>query len=390
MVGEDIDLVFLVDGLEVECEQGIIIDVVYWFFVIVKCKFIVVDMFGYEQYICNMVIGVLMVDLVVFLVDVCVGFQVQICCYVFIVLLFGICYVVLVVNKIDLVEFLKEWFEEIWDDFEWFVSGFDFESLQVILMLVCYGDNVMVVSECMFWYDGLYFFQYLEQVEVGEVVLDVLFCFFVQWVNWLYFDFCGYLGMVVSGCVVVGDEIVVVGLVKVLIVMQIIGLFGEVEVVGVGEVVILCLVDEIDILCGDFLSLVVVCLDVVDQMVVYLIWMVEDVLLLGWFYLMKIGVRMVMVLVSEIKYKINVNMFEYVVGKMLDFNEIGFCNLVLLFQVVFDFYEVNCMIGVFILIDCIINQMVGVGMVWFVLCWVINIYWQVLEVDLVVCVDKFG
>lgn len=171
MQGQEIDFVLLVDGLVVECEQGIIIDVVYCFFVIEKCKFIVVDIFGYEQYMCNMVMGVLIVDLVVILIDVCKGVLIQMCCYSYLVQLIGICYIVLVVNKMDLVDYDQVKFDQIVVEYCEFVISIGIQDFIVILIFGFKGDNIIVYSENMLWYIGMVLLLYLEVVEV-DVIID--------------------------------------------------------------------------------------------------------------------------------------------------------------------------------------------------------------------------
>lgn len=389
-VGEDIDLALLVDGLEAEREQGITIDVAYRFFATAKRKFIVADTPGHEQYTRNMATGASTADLAVLLVDARAGLQVQTRRHAFIASLLGIRHVVLAVNKIDLVDFSKERFEEIRDEFERFASGFDFESLQAIPMSARYGDNVTAASERTPWYDGQHLLQHLEQVEVGEAALDAPFRLPVQWVNRPHLDFRGYSGTIASGRVAVGDEIVVAGPAKVSTVTQIIGPSGEVEAASAGEAVTLRLADEIDISRGDLLSSAAARPDVADQMAAHLIWMAEDALLPGRPYLMKIGAKTVTASVSEIKHKINVNTFEHVAGKTLDLNEIGFCNLSLSSQVAFDPYEANRTTGAFILIDRTTNQTVGAGMVWFALRRATNIHWQALDVDAEARAGKLG
>lgn len=252
--GEKLDLVLLVDGLQVECEQGIIIDVVYCYFLIEKCKFIIVDILGYEQYMCNMVIGVFICDLVILLIDVCKGVFDQICCYSFILMLLGIKYLVVVINKMDFVEFSEVCFNEIWEDYLIFVEqllgNFD---ICFVLLLVLEGDNVVSQSVNMLWYSGLMLLEVFEIVEIQWVVESQLLCFLVQYVNCLNFDFCGFFGMVVFGIVQVGQCLKVLLLGVELSVVCIVIFDGDLQEVVVGEVIIFVLKDEIDISCGDLL-----------------------------------------------------------------------------------------------------------------------------------------
>ncbi|WP_299811895.1 sulfate adenylyltransferase subunit CysN [uncultured Roseibium sp.] len=389
-VGEDIDLALLVDGLEAEREQGITIDVAYRFFATDKRKFIVADTPGHEQYTRNMATGASTADLAVLLVDARNGLMVQTRRHAFIASLLGIRHVVLAINKIDLVGFSQERFEEIRKDFESFASGFDFETLEAIPMSARYGDNVTAKSDKMSWYSGPTLLEHLETVEFGEHALEAPFRFPVQWVNRPNLDFRGYSGTIASGRVTVGEELVVAGPAKSSRVKSIIGPDGEVPEARAGEAITLTLEDEIDISRGDLLSSAAHRPEVADQFAAHLIWMSDEPLLPGRPYMLKIGARTVTATVSEIKHKINVNTFEHMAGKTLELNEIAFCNFSLSSAVPFDPYEANRTTGAFILIDRISNATVGAGMVWFALRRASNIHWQALEIDKTARSQKLG
>ncbi|MBS8259199.1 sulfate adenylyltransferase subunit CysN [Roseibium polysiphoniae] len=389
-VGEDIDLALLVDGLEAEREQGITIDVAYRFFATDKRKFIVADTPGHEQYTRNMATGASTADLAVLLVDARHGLMVQTRRHAFIASLLGIRHVVLAVNKIDLVDFSEERFNEIKSDFETFAAGFDFESLEAIPMSARYGDNVTGRSEKMGWYNGPTLLEHLEGVQIGEHELAQPFRLPVQWVNRPNLDFRGYSGTIAAGSVQVGDELVVSASGKTSKVDQILTPQGEAALARAGEAVTITLEDEIDISRGDLLAAAGSRPDVADQMAAHLIWMAEDALMPGRSYIMKMGAKTVTATVTEIKHKINVNSFEHVAGKQLELNEIAFCNLALAAPVAFDPYEANRTTGSFILIDRVTNATVGAGMVWFALRRATNIHWQALEVDKTARADSLG
>ncbi|MTH98353.1 sulfate adenylyltransferase subunit CysN [Roseibium sp. RKSG952] len=380
-VGEEIDLALLVDGLEAEREQGITIDVAYRFFATDKRKFIVADTPGHEQYTRNMATGASTADLAVLLVDARNGLMVQTRRHAFIASLLGIRHVVLAVNKIDLVDYSQERFDEIREEFEQFANGFDFETLVAIPMSARFGDNVTAPSQSMPWYSGPTLLGHLESVQIGEHEKDRPFRFPVQWVNRPNLDFRGYSGTIAGGRVSVGDEVIVAGPAKTSRVAKIISPAGDVESARAGEAVTITLEDEIDISRGDLLADPAARPDVADQMAAHLIWMSEDAMLPGRSYLLKIGAKTVNATVTEIKHKINVNTFEQIAGKSLDLNEIAFCNLSLAAPVAFDPYEANQHTGSFILIDRMTNQTVGAGLVWFALRRATNIHWQALEVD---------
>ena len=389
-VGEDIDLALLVDGLEAEREQGITIDVAYRFFATDKRKFIVADTPGHEQYTRNMATGASTADLAVLLVDARNGLMVQTRRHAFIASLLGIRHVVLAVNKIDLVGYSQEVFDQIRKDFDTFANGFGFETLQAIPMSARYGDNVTAKSEHMPWFAGPTLLEHLEAVEVGEHEFEAPFRFPVQWVNRPNLDFRGYSGTIASGTVSVGEEIVVAGPAKTSKVQTIVAPSGEVQTARAGEAVTITLEDEIDISRGDLLAPVSSRPDVADQMAAHVIWMSDEAMLPGRPYILKIGARTVTATVTEIKHKINVNTFEHIAGKTLELNEIAFCNLALASSVAFDPYEANRTTGSFILIDRMTNATVAAGLVWFALRRATNIHWQALDIDKQARAEKLG
>ena len=380
-VGEEIDLALLVDGLEAEREQGITIDVAYRFFATEKRKFIVADTPGHEQYTRNMATGASTADLAVLLVDARNGLMVQTRRHAFIASLLGIRHVVLAINKVDLVGYSQEKFEEIRKEFETFANGLDFESLQAVPMSARYGDNVTIKSDKMGWYSGPTLLDYLENIEVGEHILYAPFRFPVQWVNRPNLDFRGYSGTVASGSVAVGDELVVAGPAKISKVKTIIGADGETSVARAGEAVTITLEDEIDISRGDLLSSTVHRPEFGEQFAAHVIWMSSVPLLPGRPYLLKMGPRTVTATVSKIKHKINVNTFEHVAGTAIKLNEIASCNFILTSAVPFDPYVFNHTTGSFILIDRMSNSTVGAGMIEFALRRASNIHYHAMKVD---------
>src|SRR5262245_24155738 len=160
--GDDIDLALIVDGLEAEREQGITIDVAHRFFSTKKRSFIVSDTPGHEQYTRNMATGASNSDLAVVLVDARKGIVTQTRRHSFICHLLRIRHVVLAVNKMDLVDFSRETFEEIIRQFESFASTLSFESIVAIPVSARFGDNITQRSERLVWYSGPTLLHYFE------------------------------------------------------------------------------------------------------------------------------------------------------------------------------------------------------------------------------------
>jgi len=379
--GEDIDLALLVDGLEAEREQGITIDVAYRFFTTDKRKFIVADTPGHEQYTRNMATGASTADVAVLLVDARHGVAVQTRRHAFIASLLGIRHAVLAVNKIDLVDFDQDRFEEIRADFQSFAEGLKFDTLVSIPLSARYGHNVLGRSDRMPWYEGPTLVEHLETVQIEDRVSDQPFRMPVQWVNRPNLNFRGFSGTIASGAVRVGDSVASAVSGRTSTVARIVTMDGDLPDAGAGDAVTLTLADEIDVSRGDLLASADARPDVADQFSAHVVWMNDAPLLPGRPYLVKIGTKSITASVTEIKHKIDVNSFEHLAAKELRLNEIGVVNVSLSAPVAFDPYEQNRDTGAFIIIDRQTNATVGAGMIDFALRRATNIHWQALDVD---------
>src|SRR6201995_4085483 len=168
--GDNIDFALLVDGLEAEREQGITIDVAYRFFATDKRKFIVADTPGHEQYTRNMATGASNSDLAVILIDARKGVLTQSKRHSYIASLLGIRHVVLAVNKIDLVDYSQQVFDDIVADFRAFSVKLGFKTLVPIPISARYGDNVIAKSPKTPWYNGPTLLDHLNTVDVESDV----------------------------------------------------------------------------------------------------------------------------------------------------------------------------------------------------------------------------
>ena len=205
--GRDIDFALLLDGLEAEREQGITIDVAYRYFASQRRAFVVADTPGHEQYTRNMATGASNADLAVLLVDARKGLLSQTRRHAIIASLLGIRYVVLAVNKIDLVDFDRAVFEQISARFSDFAGGLGFKAITAIPISARYGDNVSSRSKRTPWYSGPHLLEYLETVDVEDDRAGKPFRMPVQWVNRPNSDFRGFAGTIVSGSAKAGDDI---------------------------------------------------------------------------------------------------------------------------------------------------------------------------------------
>ena len=379
--GEELDLALLVDGLQAEREQGITIDVAYRFFATPRRAFIVADTPGHEQYTRNMATGASNCQAAVILIDARKGVLTQTRRHSYICALLGIKHVVLAVNKIDLVEFSAARFEQIVADYLGFAAALKFTSITSIPLSARYGDNVVHRSQRIGWYEGPTLIEQLERLDVLAGLEEKPLRFPVQWVNRPNADFRGFSGTVASGVVRPGDPVVVAVSGRESKVQRIVTADGDLPEARAGDAVTLTLADEVDIARGDVLAHAQARPEVVDQFAAQVLWMVEEPMLPGRSYLLRIGTRYVPARVTSLKHKVDVNTLEHMAAKTLGLNEIGFCNLVTASPVALDAYEENRATGAFVLIDRFTNATVGAGMISFGLRRATNIHRQALLID---------
>ena len=207
------DLALLTDGLRAEREQGITIDVAYRYFATPKRKFIIADTPGHLQYTRNMVTGASTADVAIVLVDARKGLLEQSRRHAFLVSLLRVPHLILAVNKMDLVDWSQEVFEQIRHDFSGFASKLEIADLSVIPVSALQGDNIVSRSENMPWYEGPSLLHHLENVHIASDrnLVDVRFP--VQYVIRPHqnrnHDYRGYAGQVSGGVLRVGDDVIV-------------------------------------------------------------------------------------------------------------------------------------------------------------------------------------
>ena len=379
--GDELDLALLVDGLEAEREQGITIDVAYRFFSTDRRVFIVADTPGHEQYTRNMATGASNCDLAVILIDARKGVLTQTRRHSYICSMMGIRHVVVAVNKIDLVDYSEERFQQIVESYLGFAASLGFGSITAIPMSARYGDNVTSRSERMRWYEGPTLLEHLESVEVHDALDGKPFRFPVQWVNRPGLDFRGFSGTVASGTVRPGDRVVVASSGQEARVARLVTYGGDLPEARAGDAVTITLEEEIDIARGDVLAHATARPEVVDQFAAQILWMSEEAMLPGRSYLMRIGTKYVPARVTRLKHRVDVNSLEHIAARTLELNEVGVCNVATATPVAFDAYAENRETGAFILIDRFTHATAGAGMISFGLRRATNVHRQSLLID---------
>lgn len=376
--GDKIDLALLVDGLASEREQGITIDVAYRFFSTDKRKFIIADTPGHEQYTRNMATGASTADLAIILIDARQGVLTQTKRHSYIASLLGIKNLIVAINKMDLVEFSQERFEEIKKDYEQVIPNLPHNAdinFNYIPISALDGDNIISVSPKCSWYEGLPLMQLLDSVEIHHDENDD-FRLPVQYVNRPHLNFRGFSGTIASGKISVGDEITVLPSRKTSVVKSIVSNdvkdlrpIGKDETVETIETAFapmattITLKDEIDISRGDMIVKSNSIPKVSNKLEVMVVWMNEAPLELNGNYIIKRATSVINGSFKSIEFKKDINTFKELATDKLELNDIAKCTLSLDRQIAVDPYNENRHTGSFIIIDRYSNTTVGAGMI---------------------------
>jgi len=380
--GQEIDFALLVDGLAAEREQGITIDVAYRFFATEKRKFIVADTPGHEQYTRNMVTGASTADLAVILVDARKGMLVQTRRHSYLAHLLGTRHIVLAVNKMDLVDYDQQIFDDIVADYRAFADTIGIKEFTAIPLSGFKGDNITAApSEHTPWYSGPALIEHLESVELANVAAqEQPFRMPVQWVNRPNLDFRGFSGLISSGAIKPGDAVRIVPSGKTSTIKSIVTFDGGLDEAVSGQSVTLTLTDEVDCSRGDVIAVADNPPEASDQFESTLVWMSDEALKPGRGYWLKLASQTVTATVQEPKYEVNVNTMQHMAAKTLELNSIGVVELQTDKPITFEAYADSKALGGFILVDKVTNATVGAGMLHFSLRRAQNVHWQALEI----------
>ncbi|MGI9457998.1 MAG: sulfate adenylyltransferase subunit CysN [Aeoliella sp.] len=361
--GGDFDPALLTDGLKAEREQGITIDVAYRYFSTAKRKFIIADCPGHEQYTRNMATGASTCDLAIILIDARHGVMTQTKRHSFIVSLLGIKHVLVAVNKMDLVDFAEERFDEIVRDYRDFATRLEMPDQHFIPISALKGDNLLEHSPNTPWYEGSTLMHHLENVHIASDRNLIDFRMPVQYVNRPNLDFRGFCGTIASGTVSKGDEVMVLPSKNLSRVKSIVTYDGELEEAFAPLAVTLTTEDEIDISRGDMIVRPDNQPTITDKFEATIVWMAEEPLLPGKDYLIKQCTRVASGRVSTLRYEIDVNTLHRQPSATLALNEIGRCQVQLSQPIALDGYRRNKGTGAFIIVDRVTNITVGAGMI---------------------------
>jgi sulfate adenylyltransferase large subunit len=342
-----IDFALLTDGLRAEREQGITIDVAYRYFATKKRKFILADTPGHVQYTRNMATGASTAELAIILVDAKRGLTDQSRRHASIAALLGIRHFVIAVNKMDLVGFDQDVFNDVYAQFKPFLDSLSVKEPYFLPMSALLGDNVVERSANMPWFVGAPLLEHLESIEVEKPV-DATFRMAVQRAVRPDQTFRGYAGQIASGVVRPGDEILALPSGRRSRVKRIVTYDGDLEVAHAPLSVTLTLEDEIDISRGDMLAAgnEPRTARAIEATVV---WFDGTPLDPSKEYLLKHTTQTIRARVAT--------------DKALAMNDIGEVTLNLAQPLFFDSYKTNRTTGSFILIDRETNATAAAGMI---------------------------
>ena len=369
MGAEYTNLALLTDGLRAEREQGITIDVAYRYFATPRRKFIIADTPGHIQYTRNMVTGASTADLALVLVDARKGLVEQSRRHAFLASLLRIPHLVLCVNKMDLVDWSEERFEEIKAEFRAFAAKLDITDLSAVPVSALHGDNVVTRSVNSPWYEGSSLLHHLEEVHIASDrnLIDARFP--VQYVirphSDDFHDYRGYAGTVAGGVMKPGDPVMVLPSGFTSTIASIDTADGPVEEAFSPMSVTVRLADEIDVSRGDMLCRPQNQPTASQDIDAMICWMDETRPIKARDkYVIKHTTRTARALVKHVQYRLDVNtLHRHDDDHELALNEIGRVQLRTTQPLFFDEYRRNRTTGSFVLIDEATNTTVGAGMI---------------------------
>ena len=365
---KEIDLAHLTDGLKDEREQGITIDVAYRYFSTPKRKFIIADTPGHEEYTRNMFTGASNSSLAIILIDSRKGVLKQSRRHLYISYLLGIKNIIVAVNKMDLVDYSREKFLDIRDDFLKLSDNLSINSINFIPISALKGDMIVDRGINLSWYKGDTLIHILENTKIYPEEDESKSCFPVQLIsrvdNEEVKDFRGYMGMVTSGKFKIGDKVKILPAQKESKIGNIIESGQYDQEINKGRSGTLLLEDELEISRGDIIASLNYALKINDTILSQICWMSEKELKLKKKYIMKHSNKSSKILINKLINKINIeSLKEMEPDDTFRMNDIGQVEIKIQNNIVYDTYESNKELGSFIIIDIESNNTVAAGII---------------------------
>lgn len=365
---EGINFALLTDGLKAEREQGITIDVAYRYFSTPKRKFIIADTPGHIQYTRNMVTGASTANAALILIDARQGIVEQTKRHAFIASLLQIPHLIICINKMDLVDFKEDVFQEIKQNFKSFASKLDVNDIHFIPISALKGDNVVNKSNNMPWYEGSTLLYTLENIHIASDHNFIDCRFPVQYVirpnNDDYHDYRGYAGRIAGGIFKKGDQVVVHPSGFSSKIKSIHTADGEIQEAYPPMSVSMLLEDDIDISRGDMIVRENNQANVTQDLEVMICWFNAKALQLRGKYTLLHTSQEVRCVIKDIRYKLDINtLHRNQEDKQIEMNDIARVVIRTTKPLFIDPYRKNRVTGAMILIDEGSHETVGAGMI---------------------------
>lgn len=364
------DLSLLTDGLIAEREQGITIDVAHIYFSTPKRKYIIADTPGHFEYTRNMITGASNAQVAIILIDARNGIVEQTHRHFYITQLLRIPYVIVCINKMDLVNYAEQQFETVKEQFQELFSKANYKDqhIRFIPASSLYGDNIATRSKQMPWFEGPSILEFLENIEWHSMENQLPARFPVQYVirpkSEQWHDFRGFAGKLSSGVFKKGDVVVAMPSLQESTIAAIHRFEEEIEEAESGDSVVVTLSSEIDLSRGDMLVKKEQQPDALKEISAQVCWLDHTPLKAGKNYLLQHGSNRVKAKVTNLFSSINVLDYQTIDGiEEIGLNEIGYISLKTARPVIADSYASNRNNGTFILIDEGSNSTVGVGFI---------------------------
>ena len=364
----EVDLALLTDGLKDEREQGITIDVAYRYFATPKRKFIIADTPGHIQYTRNMVTGASTANAALILIDARNGVVEQTCRHSIIASLLQIPHIIVCINKMDLVDYSEERYEEIKKDFEDFSSKLDVKDVRFIPISALKGDNVVNRSNEMSWYEGSTLLYTLENIHIGSDHNHIDCRFPVQTVirpqTDEFHDYRGYAGRIAGGIFKSGDEVIVLPSGFTSKVKSIDTYDGQVDEAFAPMSVTITLEDDIDISRGDMIVRANNQPEPKQDIEVMLCWLNNKGPIPRGKYTVRHTSSDAKAMIKDIRYKLDINtLHRNEDDKSISANDICRATLRTTKPLLVDSYRKNRITGSLILVDEGTNETVAAGMI---------------------------
>ncbi len=365
---EGVNLALLTDGLKAEREQGITIDVAYRYFSTPKRKFIIADTPGHIQYTRNMVTGASTSNVALVLVDARLGVLEQTRRHAIIASLLQIPHLVICINKMDLVNYSQETYENIRKDFEDFASKLKISDVTFIPISALKGDNIVDRSKHMDWYGGTTLLYYLENVHIGSDhnLIDTRFPvqFVIRPYSDDFHDYRGYAGRVAGGILKKGDNVMVLPSGFTSSIEKIDTADGEIEEAFPPMSVTILLKDDIDISRGDMIVREHNQPDAKQDLDIRICWFNEKSLQVRGKYEIRHTTQTARCIVQDVQYKMDVNtLHRNLEDKTVRMNDIARITIRTTKPLLVDAYSKNRITGSVILVDEGTNETVAAGMI---------------------------